>query len=670
VKVRLGGDAGGTIRAPGMWDWPDCTGGPESWGTPDSSGGRAFESVSIAAWLMRAGTANGLHFSAGVLRAAAPLFEGVPSYIDHAGPSDWGRAGGRSVRDLAGRISNVKCVEGWGPATLVADLHLFGQAGWVATLNAEIDDLKELGLSAVLWVETEGQEVTRIVKVESVDVVMNPAAGGRLLGAPAAQEAEGVTEMSAQTEQHENGALLRVEQAESPAAQPPEGHGQADATAQAPLSEAGGPDAGLRETVGRLSLEVALGASGLPDEARQAIRRRFAERQPDPTAVEEVIGVYREAYARPAAQAAIRGLGRVTDVLEPLDRVSLAVERLMGLPVEARGADVPRLSGIREAYDLLTGDWERHGVFRAERVSLANANTITLPQVVANALNKVLLRQFQARPRWWAPVAYEEDFATLNDVRWISLGGFSDLDVVGEGAPYAEKTIADSTEVSPFVKHGNYIGLTLEMIDRDDVAAVRAIPRGLAHAAYRTLSAQVAALFTANGGLGPLLADGVPLFDDAGHANLGAAALGAEAWQATVAAMFKQREANSLKRLGLRPRYCLVPIDLEKTALEIFTSDVAPVDSAAYRNVLQRSADSVVVVPDWVDTDDWAAVADPAEIEGVCIGYRFGRAPELFVADSDATGAMFTNDELRIKVRFVFAIGIGDYRALYKHIVD
>ncbi|NLD74070.1 MAG: hypothetical protein GX649_15320, partial [Chloroflexi bacterium] len=387
----------------------------------------------------------------------------------------------------------------------------------------------------------------------------------------------------------------------------------------------------------------------------------------DRAGVEELIGVYREAYARTAAQASIRGLGRVSDVLAPMDRVSLAVERLMGLPLEGRHADIPRLSGIREAYDLITGDWERHGVFRGERVTLANANTTTMSQVVANALNKVLLRQFEARPRWWAPIAYEEDFPTLNDVRWISVGGFSDLDAVAEGGPYVEKAYGDHVETSAFVKRGNYIGLTLEMIDRDDVAAVRAIPRRLAHAAYRTLSAGVAGLFTANAGVGPLLSDGVALFDAAGHGNLGTTALSGNAWQATVAAMFKQQEAVSGKRLGVRPRYCLVPIDLEKAALEIFTSDVAPVDTAAYRNVLKRSEDSVLVVPEWTDATDWAAAADPAELEGVCIGYRFGRTPELFVADGETSGAMFTNDEMRIKVRFIYALGIGDYRALYKH---
>jgi len=51
----------------------------------------------------------------------------------------------------------------------------------------------------------------------------------------------------------------------------------------------------------------------------------------------------------------------------------------------------------------------------------------------------------------------------------------------------------------------------------------------------------------------------------------------------------------------------------------------------------------------------------------VVIGYRFGRAPELFIADHPLMGSMFTNDEMRIKVRFVFSVGIGDWRALYKH---
>ena len=165
--------------------------------------------------------------------------------------------------------------------------------------------------------------------------------------------------------------------------------------------------------------------------------------------------------------------------------------------------------------------------------------------------------------------------------------------------------------------------------------------------------------------MGPLLSDSVNLFD-ASHGNLGSSALSADNWDAVIQAMFKQTEFHSGKRLGIRPRYCLVPIDLEKIALTIFTSDLEPGTTDNDVNV-RRNSSSVITVPEWTDADDWAAAADPSELEGVCIGYRFGRAPEIFVADSDMAGAMFTNDEMRIKVRFVYAVGIGNYRALYKN---
>jgi hypothetical protein len=109
-----------------------------------------------------------------------------------------------------------------------------------------------------------------------------------------------------------------------------------------------------------------------------------------------------------------------------------------------------------------------------------------------------------------------------------------------------------------------------------------------------------------------------------------------------------------------------VPIELEKTALTIFESDLEPGTDTNDANV-RRNSSSVITVPEWTDASDWAAAADPGDLEGVCIGYRFGRAPEIFVADSDVAGSMFTNDEMRIKVRFIYAVGIGNFRALYKN---
>jgi len=130
--------------------------------------------------------------------------------------------------------------------------------------------------------------------------------------------------------------------------------------------------------------------------------------------------------------------------------------------------------------------------------------------------------------------------------------------------------------------------------------------------------------------------------------------------------MFKQTEGGSSKRLGVRPKWLLVPIELEKTALTILKSPGEPATGNNDANV-RAGTFGVLTVPEFTDADDWAAAADPADLPGICIGYRFGRAPELFVADEATVGSMFTSDEMRIKVRFLYTIGVAEAKALYKH---
>ena len=362
---------------------------------------------------------------------------------------------------------------------------------------------------------------------------------------------------------------------------------------------------------------------------------------------------------RQARMPAIRGMW------DSVDRIQMAFDRLMGLDVPGEHSDLPRLTGIRELYLMLTGDHEMYGRFNPDRVTFSQVTTSTLTSVVKNALNKVLLRSYNMRPQWWAPIAYEEDFNTLNEITWISLGGIADLDTVAEAAIYTEKAWSDNEETSTFIKKGNFVGITLEMIDRDNVGAVKQLPQKLGLAAARTLSASVSALFTAQSGTGPDLSDSVALFHAVSHGNLLTTALSPTAWDAVIQAMFKQAEATSASRIGVRPATILVPIELEKTALTIINSQGEPGTGDNDINVRQGSA-RVIAVPEWTDTNNWAACASPLDLPGVCIGYRFGRAPEMFVADSDVVGTMFTNDEMRIKVRFFYAVGIGDYRALHK----
>jgi hypothetical protein len=412
--------------------------------------------------------------------------------------------------------------------------------------------------------------------------------------------------------------------------------------------------------------ELKLGASGLPASLAQMIRLELANGLTSHETLDARIAALRADWSSLIAGSAIQNLGQITRITAPIDRLTLAFETLMGLPQTSAHRDAPRLTGIRELYNTLTGDWDRRGVFTGSRVQLANVDTSTLANVVANVLNKVLMRSYEARPQWWKPIVTEEDFPTMQDPKWTSLGGILNLATVAEGGPYVEATWSDAYETSSFIKTGNYIGLTMEMIDRDDIGAVRALPARLAYAAHRTLSAAVAALLTGSSGTGPELADGYHLFDASHHANLLTDALESDHWWDVVVAMYTNGELHTSYAQGVRPRYCIVPINLEKTALGIFSSDYPPGATTLEQNMLRNSA-SVIVCPGMTDTADWAAAADPADLAGIMVGYRHGRTPEIFMADDQASGSMFTNDELRIKVRFIYTVGIANYRALHKN---
>ncbi|MHB1355079.1 MAG: phage major capsid protein [Anaerolineae bacterium] len=655
--------------------------------------------------IMRACDLGDVELPPDLLRRSADLFAGAPVFIDHAGPADAGRAGGRSVRDLAGVLGEVA----WQPnsSELTASLQLYPQAGWVHDLIRSAGADPHLGLSADMWVERDGRRVDSIVRVNSVDIVMNPAAGGRFLGAQEeramhastvrAQHAAPVPISSAspvQTDgrcmsavgavrepplqaEYQQGLSVRAQHAapvhnirkehvpmveitefqlaSMPSSPPP----PVEKPATTPISAS--EHANLLNQVA----ELKLAASGLPQSLSQMIRMELANGLTHHDTLDARIAALREDWSAVIAGSAIQNLGQIVKVTAPIDRLTLAFENLMGLPQTSAHRDTPRLSGIRELYDTLTGDWDRRGVFVGGRVQLANVTTSTMADVVANVLNKVLMRSYEARPQWWRPIVTEETFPTMQDPKWTSLGGILNLATVAEGGPYVEATWTDAYETSSFIKTGNYIGLTMEMIDKDDIGAIRALPARLAYAAQRTLSASVTALLTGSSGTGPELVDGYHLFDASHHANLLTAALDSDGWWAVVVAMFNNGELHTGYTQGIKPKYCVVPINLERTALGIFTSDFPPGASTLEQNMLRNSA-SVIVCPGMTDTTDWAAVADPADLAGIMVGYRHGRTPEIFVADDQVSGSMFTNDELRIKVRFIYTVGIANYRALHK----
>lgn len=435
----------------------------------------------------------------------------------------------------------------------------------------------------------------------------------------------------------------------------------------------------LREQV----IESALRNSRLPAASQQQIRLQLADAQEvTPDRLDALIEQQRTLVAQLQEDRVISGVGtpidsaRVSGMLSSVDKVEAALTALIEGRRPASG--IRPLTGIREAYILLSGDYDMHGMFHPENVGLAAVNSTTMAGIVANAMNKVVVNQFQRYPRPWEPVVTRRDFTNLQTVRWITLGGVGELPTVGEGAAYTELDWDDQTETSAWTKKGGYLAVTLETIDKDDTDRVQQVPLALAQAAWLTLYKAFANIFSQSSGVGPTMSDSKALFHN-DHNNLGSTALSYTAWDATRTAMRKQTELNSGERLGgiVVPRYLLVPPDLEGTALTVLLSEGQPGtanndenpwaegnDHEARRAAARRR---VIVVDLWTDTDNWAAIADPMLYPSIGLGYRFGETPEIFSVASDTNGLMFTNDAMPVKVRYFYAIGPTDWRGLYKH---
>ena len=434
------------------------------------------------------------------------------------------------------------------------------------------------------------------------------------------------------------------------------------------------------------TIEAMIRVSGLPAPSQEhLLNHHYAQ----PEDVQSAIENERAYLARlqedkvvqiggaPPRQPAISGMRT------SLDQVKIALEALLEGVRPAN--NIQPLTGIRELYMLLSGDYELTGMFHPDRVALANVTTATMANITADVLNKRVMAEFALYPRWWEPIVVSEDFATLQDVKWILLGGIGELPTVAEGAAYTEMTWDDKKETSTFVKKGGYLGITLESVDKDDTARLRAAPRALAQAAWLTLSKSISSIFTSNSGAGPTLTDGTVLFHSS-RGNIGTSALSIATWEAARTAMRKMTELNSGERLGALtvPRYLLVPPDLEITALQVLASEydytyalsngtAAPVnpltEGDSFNQRLQFARDRVVVVDLWTDTNNWYACADPRLYPTIGLGFRYGRTPEVFSVASPTAGLMFTNDTMPVKVRFFYATGPIDHRGLYGAVV-
>ena len=683
--------------------------------------------------VIRAGvSANENEYPLPTLHEAAPLYDGRPVFYgagrDH-NPHE------RGFASIAGYITNpipnphgVEAtleVNRGKPDVREAISHAYGVQQRTKRSVFGFSHVVPAGEFASEARKPRGRRVTKINRIESVDLVMSPAAGGALLS-PLSEAVvdplqEAIVNLDAILARYRAGEVLTPEEygalhqnlGSDALSEARSATGSTATATTATSTTAAATDAGdtvLSEAMGRIqameqraqlaesraTLTTALTEARLPQVIRTNIEADFGGRIFEAADLEARITRERNTLAelnsvRPS------GLGlRVEVTQDSRDKMQESMDGMFGF---VRGA-TPRqdrvvpwyeapaaFQSIRQAFTAITGVHNPNPrQVLAEAVRYLNAEekeilqlqesiiSSTFGEILGDSISRRMIADYQdpeqqAFMRLVSNVTPLTDFRTNHRTR---LGGYGDLPTVLEGGTYQALTSPGDEEVtySP-TKRGGLEDLTLEMIANDDMGVVRQIPVRMAQAAVRTLRHAIFGALRDN----PTIYDSNALFDNSAHGNLGSTALSGAAMTTTRALMRTQTPYGVASQpLGASnlPRFLLVPAELEEIAFKLANSMpyvLASNENATTPN-LHRGLE-YLVVDEWTDATDWVAMADPMKVPTIELGFLNGRVePELFVQDAANVGSVFNADKITYKIRHIWGFAFLDWRGFYKHVVS
>lgn len=647
--------------------------------------------------LIRSGiSASNVLYSDQMLREAAPLFDGARIYAKSDDQHLKG-TGGRDIRQLVGWVENPRFVEAAGTDTgrIEASIRLPGLAETTRSLLVEAIAAGQTDLVG-LSIDAAGKATTRMVEgkrtkvaasitsVDSVDLIVEPGAGGRLIRLVEAAPDTTTTDEEADMKLREK--MLRYVEAKTPAryaALNPEtvsddeletAYREACALDVKPAPSTadaiGDVEERIRMIEARVLARATIAGCNLPAVAKERLQGDFERRDRFVEAdVATAITSEREYLARFSESGRVQ-VGGFPNI-ELADR-SVAIAGMFDAFFDPQHKDHHSVQSFRECYVEVTGD--RRVTGRLENCDMsrmreslgarfreAAMDSGTFALALGDSITRRMLADYRTPSQYdiWtmlANVVPVSDFRTQERTRW---GGFGDLPAVAEGADYLDGGIPDDEMASyKAAKTGRLSRITMEMIRNDDVGIVRQIPVKLSRAAKRTLAKFVLDMIRTN----PVIYDGKALFH-VDHGNLGTAALDAASWAAARLAVMAQTEAGSNDRLGIPPKNLWVPAGLEETAFDLFKQRGVNND----QSFIQTQAPTVIPVWYWTDPNDWAASADKLDIPSVEVGFLDGnQEPEIFVQDSPTMGSLFANDTLTYKIRHIYGGTVTDFRGVYK----
>lgn len=179
--------------------------------------------------------------------------------------------------------------------------------------------------------------------------------------------------------------------------------------------------------------------------------------------------------------------------------------------------------------------------------------------IIDSVVERTLLANYELAEDLWRKLAKVGSVSDFKPSARVRLGTLGRLDRVPEHAEFKNKTIPDGVSEQVQVEtFGNIFAVTRQVIVNDDLGAILRLVEDAGRAAGATIEAEFWDLLALNGGLGPDMSDGLPLFDVA-HGNIQATgtALGVAGLDANRQKMAAQTDPSG-NRIVMRPAILVV----------------------------------------------------------------------------------------------------------------
>ncbi len=620
-----------------------------------------------------------------VLREALSLFNGARVFVKSDEEHLKGK--GKNFGQLIGQLSNAEFKEGKKKDTgeVHADLSLLASAGEVP---AKLREAFDRGMSNMFGFSMDasgsmkpqrGKRVaTKITKVDSVDLIIEPGAGGGIINFIEAKNPEGDADMKLRDKMI--GAISKAHGGALPEGLDTDNDEALEISYREALQKEIGASSAAddkpnnegmsRKEVGeeirmveaRTGARATVAGSKLPDTAKarvlETIMARDSFTNADVIAAIKAEGEYLSDF-KESGHVQNLGAGHIETMEGHGEKVNKQLDAFFNK------ADKSVVS-FKECYTNITGDVRVTGQMRdcdsaRFRESLSDAGNLDV--LLGDAIHRAMIADYRETGQYdvFRPIMSTVPLADFRTNHRARLGGYGDLPAVAKSQAYgALASPGDEEATYAPSKRGGTESIALEDIRNDDVGLIQRIPMKMSRAAKRTLAKFVLDFIRTN----PNIYDGTALFT-VGHGNLGTAALDATSLAARRLAMVQQKELGSAEEIGIGPKFIMGGSALEEAMFDLF-SRTTNNDST----FVQKLALEILPVWYWDDANDWALAADPDDIPGIEVGFLDGNEePEIFVQDNPTSGSMFSNDSLTWKIRHVYGGVVKDFRAFDKSVV-